>query len=139
MPAIGTGNDITYALPGPSSGSTGPWTGARMTGPGRVMRQVKVTFPNNGTNNTYPTGGVPLEVGKLGFPRGVVSISVLGRTTQAAATNVYWEWNGDGNAPKLLGYEIDGSVATDTQPVELDNTDVLATNGAVLFLDVEGA
>jgi hypothetical protein len=128
MPAIGTGNDVDYLQ-----------VNARLAGIGRTVRQVKVTFPNNGTNNTYPTGGVPIDKAKLGFPRGVSALTVLGRTTQAGATNVIWEWNGDGQSPKLLGYEVNAAGAGDEQPVELDNTDTLATNGAVLFLDVEGA
>jgi hypothetical protein len=127
MPAIGTGSDIDYQT-----------VNRRLSGIGRVIYQVKVTFPNNATNNTYPLGGVPLEKAKLGFPRGVASISVLGRTTQAGATNVTWEWNGDGSSPKLLGYEINAAGAADEQGVELDAADTLATNGAVLFLDVEG-
>jgi hypothetical protein len=128
MPAIGTGSDIDYLQ-----------VAARISAPGRVVRGFRVTFPNNATNNTYPAGGVPLDKAKMGSPRGVAALDVIGRTPQAGATNVFWQWNGDPQAPKLVGYEIDGSAATDTQQVELDAGDVLATNGAVLVLYLEGA
>jgi len=125
MAAI-TATDVTYVT-----------VSQRLAGPGRITRQVKLTFPNNATNTSYPTGGVPLSALKLGSSRGAITaLSILGRTTQAADTNVIWEWNGSQTAPKLLGYEINAAAAGDTQGLELDNTDTLAENGAVLFVEV---
>lgn len=124
MAAI-TAADVTYTL-----------VSQRLAGVGRTVRQIKLTFPNNATNTAYPTGGIPLSALKLGGARGsIASLAVLGRTTQAAATNVRWEWDGSQTAPKLLGYEIAADTAGDAQGIELDNSDTLAENGAVIFVE----
>lgn len=70
---------------------------------------------------TYPTGGVPLSLGKLGCPTEVLDLVVVARTPTTA--NPLWLWNGSRTAPKLVGYEINAAGAADEQLIELDNTD----------------
>jgi hypothetical protein len=110
---------------------------ARMSGPGRVHRKFAIVFPqgaNQATNNTYPTGGVPLEKAKLGCPRNVTSLNVLGGAPTAGALNPLWLWNGNPTTPTLLAYETNTAGAP---AAELDAATAFSAD-VTLVVDVEG-
>jgi len=99
--------------------------------PARISRKVKITFPtgaNAGTNNQYVTGGIALDKKAMGCPSHVQRLDCIGRTPAAGALNPNWEWNGDGSAPKLVGYSAD---------TELANT-VALTAAQTIICEVEG-
>lgn len=108
---------------------------ARMSGPGRVTRRILLTFPNNGTNNQYVVGGIPLDKGKLGCPRNVSSLQVLGRTASAGETNPLYEWNGSTIAPTLIGLETGAAV---NDRFHETDTGTFVTDSQVVVVDVEG-
>jgi hypothetical protein len=117
--------DVTYAAANPGAIQT----------PGRVERYIKLTFSNNAANLDYPAGGIPLDKSKLGCPRGVASLVVLGRTPMTGAENPHYEWNGDTNAPKLVGYET--TVAA--SPMAEATHTFSAANTQIIFIEVESA
>jgi hypothetical protein len=107
---------------------------AVMSGPGRVRRVIRLVFPTG--NNDYPAGGIPLDKVKLGCPRTVNSIRVLGRTPAAGDTNPVYEWNGDPTIPKLVAFE-GGSVAVDTPLKEATFTGIGGIS-QIVTIEVDG-
>src|SRR5262245_39640988 len=103
--------------------------------PGRVTRIFQLTFPTS-TTTSYATGGVPLDLGKLGCLRGVLSIKVLGRTPTAGAENPVYEWNGSAMAPTLVAFETN---TAGSPGAEFDNATNYTQNGQIVTIEVEGS
>jgi|SRR5215475_3716067 len=106
----------------------------RAAGLARVARVFKLTFPTS-TTTSYATGGVPLDKARLGCPRNITSLRVLGRSPGPTAENPSYEWNGDSVNPTLVAFETNtaGSPAT-----EFDAATNYTQNGQVVFVEVEG-
>src|SRR5215475_3477691 len=130
-----TSTDVAYVALGAGTATTGPGVAQEVAAPGRVRRQFKVTFP--ATNLDYSTGGVPLDRARMGDPRAIVAIKVMGRTPTAADTNPIYEWNGDQMSPKLVAL-VPGAAVAGTPLRELANAFSFVSNSQVLFVDVEG-
>jgi hypothetical protein len=121
-----TSADITYAL-----------QAQRLAGTGRVVRTFKLTFPTGGTNNQYVAGGIPLDKGKLGCPRFINSLKVLGHTPAGADKDPTWDWNGDTVNPTLVATRT-GSVAAVRFTQQLAGDTAYGVNEQVVFVEVEG-
>jgi hypothetical protein len=105
--------------------------------PGRTRRRVTVSFPtgaNAGTNNAYVTGGIGLDLGKLGCRVRLQWLCVIGVTPVAGNNNPRWIWNGNIQTPTLVALGNNTAGAPDS---ELANTVTFAT-AQTLVLDVEG-
>lgn len=125
MPAI-TSSQVAYAL-----------VSSTISGPGRVKRVYTLTFPTS-ASTSYATGGVPLDLQKLGIRPGgsVLSLRVLGRTPTSGNENPVYEWNGSATAPTLVAFET----ATAGSPAaQFDNATNYTQNGQVVTIEVEGA
>jgi len=123
-----TSADVTYT---PLAGTA---VSSEVAAPGRVRRQVKLTFPV--TNQDYPAGGIPLLKQSLGCPRALLGLTVMGRTLSAGATNPIYEWNGDTVAPKLIAL-VQGGAAAGAALQESALTGI-TVNSQNVFVDVDG-
>lgn len=93
--------------------------------------EVTITF-GDGTD-TYPSGGVPLNAGKMGLPAGV--IHELTFTEDAAGNGLVYKYDKSANTIRI--YEVDTTGDTDKALVELDQgSDQPAA--ATLEVHVEG-
>jgi hypothetical protein len=81
---------------------------------------------------TYPTGGVPLTLGKLGLTTEVQGVEV--HINAASAGQPLWVWNGSRTAPKLVGYEVNAAGAGDEGLLQLDNADTIAAQDLELVV-----
>jgi len=123
-----TSADVSYA---PLVGTA---VSSEVAAPGRVRRQIKLTFPV--TNQDYPAGGIPLLKEKLGCPRTLLGLTVMGRTLSAGATNPIYEWNGDTVAPKLIAL-VQGGAAAGAALQESALT-AITLNSQNVVVDVDG-
>ena len=106
-------------------------TKVRVAGTRLLSRNVVRVQFGNGTL-TYPVGGVPLTVTKLGLTTEVQAVEVhvnVPNTAGTPASQPLWVWNGSRTAPKLIGYEVNAAGGGDEALLQLDGgTDAPGAN-----------
>jgi hypothetical protein len=122
-----TSADITYAQ-----------QSASVVVPGRTRRVLKLTFPTGGTNNQYVTGGIPLDKAKMGCPRGILTMKVLGHTPAGTDLDPIWDWNGNGTTPTMIATRV-GSAAGLRLTQQLPADVAYGINEQNVFVEVEGS
>lgn len=86
-----------------------------------LHRKYRVQFGN--ATLTYPAGGVPLTLSKLGLTTHCQDLTCY---VNVPSTQSLWVWNGSTTAPKLIGLEVNAAGGGDEGLIELDGADTPA-------------
>jgi hypothetical protein len=111
-------------------------TKVRVAGTRVLTRNVVRAQFGNGVL-TYPVGGVPLTLGKLGLTTEAQSVEVhvnVPSTSGTPASQPLWVWNGSRTSPKLIGYETNAAGAGDEALLQLDNSDTIGAQDLELVV-----